>query len=203
MSRGNYGARGASFARDPAVTTAGNVGPAQGWWLMPARVTFLRFVFSAIHELTRLIKVCVYFQCSSTRSNLQSSHDNLHRCISKPRAARDAIRAWRTSSLIRAYASFEVTRLASLLLQKSWHKRFCQLFRTSNYGIKRVEIYDNQEEAILQLHTPRIITLDACIKIAPSNQSHVFTVSRHLIRTVKADANIHFPSWFILDAGRD
>ncbi|CAL7938575.1 unnamed protein product [Xylocopa violacea] len=61
-------------------------------------------------------------------------------------------------------------------LKKSWHKRFCQLFRTSNYGIKRVEIYDNQEEAVLQLHTPRIITLDACIKIAPSNQSHVFTV---------------------------
>ncbi|KAK9295912.1 hypothetical protein QLX08_009887 [Tetragonisca angustula] len=61
-------------------------------------------------------------------------------------------------------------------LKKSWHKRFCQLFRTSNYGIKRVEIYDNQEEAILQLHAPRIITLDACIKIAPSNQSHVFTV---------------------------
>lgn len=68
------------------------------------------------------------------------------------------------------------------VLQKSWHKRFCQLFRTSNYGIKRVEIYDNQEEAILQLHAPRIITLDACIKIAPSNQSHVFTVSKCLMR---------------------
>ncbi|XP_029163821.1 docking protein 2 [Nylanderia fulva] len=61
-------------------------------------------------------------------------------------------------------------------LKKTWHKRFCQLFRTSNYGIKRVEIYDNQEEAVLQSHTPRIITLDACIKIAPSNQSHVFIV---------------------------
>ncbi|XP_072762061.1 uncharacterized protein Dok [Anoplolepis gracilipes] len=61
-------------------------------------------------------------------------------------------------------------------LKKTWHKRFCQLFRTSNYGIKRVEIYDNQEEAILQSHSPRIITLDACIKIAPSNQSHVFIV---------------------------
>ncbi|XP_011865664.1 PREDICTED: docking protein 3 [Vollenhovia emeryi] len=61
-------------------------------------------------------------------------------------------------------------------LKKSWHKRFCQLFRTSNYGIKRVEIYDSQEEAILQSHSPRIVTLDACIKIAPSNQSHVFKV---------------------------
>ncbi|XP_012536820.1 docking protein 3 [Monomorium pharaonis] len=61
-------------------------------------------------------------------------------------------------------------------LKKTWHKRFCQLFRTSNYGIKRIEIYDSQEEAILQSHSPRIITLDACIKIAPSNQSHVFTV---------------------------
>ncbi|XP_011166009.1 docking protein 3 [Solenopsis invicta] len=61
-------------------------------------------------------------------------------------------------------------------LKKTWHKRFCQLFRTSNYGIKRVEIYDSQEEAILQSHSPRIVTLDACIKIKPSNQSHVFTV---------------------------
>ena len=67
------------------------------------------------------------------------------------------------------------------VLQKSWHKRFCQLFRTSNYGIKRVEIYDNQEEAVLQLHSPRIITLDTCIKIAPSNQTHVFIVSSVLV----------------------
>lgn len=61
-------------------------------------------------------------------------------------------------------------------LKKSWHKRFCQLFKASNYGIERLEIYDNHEEAILQLHSPRIVTLEACVKIAPSNHSHVFTV---------------------------
>ncbi|KAI4493965.1 hypothetical protein M0802_009341 [Mischocyttarus mexicanus] len=62
-------------------------------------------------------------------------------------------------------------------LKKSWHKRFCQLFKASNYGIERLEIYDNHEEAILQLHSPRIVTLEACVKIAPSNHTHVVTKS--------------------------
>lgn len=82
-------------------------------------------------------------------------------------------------------------------LQKSWHKRFCQLFRTSNYGIKRVEIYDNQEEAIMQSHAPRIITLDACIKIAPSNQSHVFTVSKYLTKNLTNNVKCLFIFVFI------
>ncbi|XP_043465390.1 uncharacterized protein LOC122500497 [Leptopilina heterotoma] len=60
-------------------------------------------------------------------------------------------------------------------LKKSWHKKFCQLFRASNYGIDRLEIYDNQDEALTQL-TQRIITLEACVKIAPINQPNVFTV---------------------------
>ncbi|OXU22664.1 hypothetical protein TSAR_016240 [Trichomalopsis sarcophagae] len=61
-------------------------------------------------------------------------------------------------------------------LKKTWHKKFCQIFRASKYGIQRLEIYDNQEEAITQQHTQRIITLEACVKIAPSNQPHVFTL---------------------------
>ncbi|XP_066582478.1 docking protein 3 [Prorops nasuta] len=61
-------------------------------------------------------------------------------------------------------------------LKKTWHKKYCQLFKASKYGIERVEIYDNHEEAVLQVHSPRIITLEACVKIAPSNQPHVFTV---------------------------
>ncbi|XP_058800212.1 uncharacterized protein LOC131669395 [Phymastichus coffea] len=61
-------------------------------------------------------------------------------------------------------------------LKKTWHKKFCQIFRASNYGIQRLEIYDNQDEAASQQHTQRIITLEACVKIAPSAQTNVFTL---------------------------
>ncbi|XP_012281461.1 docking protein 3 [Orussus abietinus] len=61
-------------------------------------------------------------------------------------------------------------------LKKTWHKKYCQLFQASKYGIERLEIYDNQDEAVSQQHSPRIITLEACIKISPSNQPRVFTV---------------------------
>lgn len=66
------------------------------------------------------------------------------------------------------------------ILQKTWHKRYCQLFKASKYGIERLEIYDNLDEALSQQHSPRIITLEACVKIAPINQPHVFTVSHTL-----------------------
>ena len=64
-----------------------------------------------------------------------------------------------------------------VFLQKSWHKKFCQLFKASSYGIDRLEIYDNQDEALSHQVTQRIITLEACVKITPSNQPNVFTVS--------------------------
>ncbi|KAJ8687100.1 hypothetical protein QAD02_022894 [Eretmocerus hayati] len=61
-------------------------------------------------------------------------------------------------------------------LKKSWHKKFCQIFKASKYGIQRLEIYENQEEALTQQHTQRIVTLEACVKIAPSSQPNVLTL---------------------------
>ncbi|XP_046432872.1 docking protein 3 [Neodiprion fabricii] len=61
-------------------------------------------------------------------------------------------------------------------LKKTWHKKFCQLFKPSKIGIKRLEVFDSQEEAVSQPHSSKIITLEACVKIAPSNQPNVFTV---------------------------
>ncbi|XP_012268867.2 docking protein 2 [Athalia rosae] len=61
-------------------------------------------------------------------------------------------------------------------LKKTWHKKFCLLFNPSKVGIKRLEIYDSQDEVSAQPHSSKIITLEACIKITPINQPHVFTV---------------------------
>ncbi|XP_043276422.1 fibroblast growth factor receptor substrate 2 [Venturia canescens] len=61
-------------------------------------------------------------------------------------------------------------------LKKTWHKKFCQIFKASKYGIERLEIYDSQDEILSQQHSPRILTLEACIKISSSNQPRVFTV---------------------------
>lgn len=71
-----------------------------------------------------------------------------------------------------------------LFLQKTWQKKFCQIFNASKYGIERLEIFDSQEEVLSQQHSPRILTLEACVKIAPSNQPRVFAVSRDRQRSL-------------------
>jgi len=56
-------------------------------------------------------------------------------------------------------------------LKKSWHKKFCQLFRSSKNGIERLEVFDNEEE-VSKNTTVRIITLENCIKIMQDAQKH-------------------------------
>ncbi|XP_011302805.1 docking protein 1 [Fopius arisanus] len=61
-------------------------------------------------------------------------------------------------------------------LKKTWHKRYCQLFKASKYGIERLEIWDSKEDFLGQQLSPRIITLENCVKIGPSNQPKVIAV---------------------------
>ncbi|KAK0089104.1 hypothetical protein PV325_009135 [Microctonus aethiopoides] len=61
-------------------------------------------------------------------------------------------------------------------LKKTWHKKYCQLFKASKSGIERLEIWDSPDDYLNPLSLPRIITLEACIKIGPSNQPKVFAV---------------------------
>lgn len=63
-------------------------------------------------------------------------------------------------------------------LRKSWQKRFCALYKASNHGIQRLEIFDN-EEAYSKLAPSKIIPLTDCIKAIPApqkQQSNVFEV---------------------------
>ncbi|KAL1122637.1 hypothetical protein AAG570_002964, partial [Ranatra chinensis] len=60
--------------------------------------------------------------------------------------------------------------------QKSWHKKYCQLFPASQQGIERLEVFENEEDAA-KTHSTSIITLESCIKITQDPQkSHVFVV---------------------------
>ncbi|XP_008546062.1 fibroblast growth factor receptor substrate 2 [Microplitis demolitor] len=61
-------------------------------------------------------------------------------------------------------------------LKKTWHKRYCQLFKASKSGIARLEIWDCKEDFVNKQNSPRIITLEACIKIGLSCQPKVFEV---------------------------
>ncbi|KAK0162524.1 hypothetical protein PV327_006297 [Microctonus hyperodae] len=61
-------------------------------------------------------------------------------------------------------------------LKKTWHKKYCQLFKASKSGIERLEIWDSPDDYLNPLTSARIITLEACIKIGPSNQPKVFAV---------------------------
>ncbi|KAH0554847.1 docking protein 3 [Cotesia glomerata] len=61
-------------------------------------------------------------------------------------------------------------------LKKAWHKRYCQLFKASKCGIARLEIWDSKEDFFNKQNSPRIITLEACIKIGLSSQAKTFEV---------------------------
>nr|CAD7195343.1 unnamed protein product [Timema douglasi] len=62
--------------------------------------------------------------------------------------------------------------------QKSWHKKFCQVFKPSKRGIERLEVFDSEDDTGTNTSL-RIITLENCVKITPDAQKHqlnVFTI---------------------------
>lgn len=77
-------------------------------------------------------------------------------------------------------ASISVGRIYFILvlLQKSWQKKYCQLFKCSKNGVDRLEVFDSEEDVGKTSNV--IITLENCIKIshdAQKHQPHVFAVS--------------------------
>nr|CAD7394024.1 unnamed protein product [Timema cristinae] len=63
-------------------------------------------------------------------------------------------------------------------LKKSWHKKFCQVFKPSKRGIERLEVFDSEDDTGTNTSL-RIITLENCVKITPDAQKHqlnVFTI---------------------------
>ncbi|KAJ1521214.1 hypothetical protein ONE63_002901 [Megalurothrips usitatus] len=64
------------------------------------------------------------------------------------------------------------------MLKKSWHRKYCQLFKASKHGIERLEVYENKDDRLKNSVT-KIITLENCVKITQDLQKQnpfVFTV---------------------------
>lgn len=69
-----------------------------------------------------------------------------------------------------------------LSLQKTWQKKYCLLFKRSNCGIERLEVYNNKEDFLAQRPPLEIFTLETCVRIGPSNQPRVITVSKKFFK---------------------
>ncbi|CAN7990793.1 unnamed protein product, partial [Ixodes hexagonus] len=55
--------------------------------------------------------------------------------------------------------------------QKSWSQKYCALYDSSKFGVKRLEIYDSEEN--FSRHAQhKIITLEQCVKVVPALQKH-------------------------------
>lgn len=72
-----------------------------------------------------------------------------------------------------------VVLFCSVQFQKFWQKKYCQLFKASNHGIERLEVFENKDDS-LKNSVVKIITLENCIKItqdAQKSNPFVFSVS--------------------------
>ncbi|XP_023227697.1 docking protein 1-like [Centruroides sculpturatus] len=56
-------------------------------------------------------------------------------------------------------------------LRKNWHKKFCALYKASNHGIQRLEIFDNEDNFYRQT-SYKIIPLTDCVKVTILPQKH-------------------------------
>ncbi|KAF8790605.1 uncharacterized protein LOC129960740 [Argiope bruennichi] len=63
-------------------------------------------------------------------------------------------------------------------LRKTWMKRYCALYKASNHGIQRMELFET-EDAYVKQNPTKIIPLTDCWKVSPlpqKNQPNVFEV---------------------------
>lgn len=56
-------------------------------------------------------------------------------------------------------------------LRKNWSKKFCALYRASNHGIQRLEMFDNEDNFYRQT-SYKIIPLTECVKVTVVPQKH-------------------------------
>ncbi|XP_046387000.1 uncharacterized protein LOC124156475 isoform X2 [Ischnura elegans] len=75
-------------------------------------------------------------------------------------------------------------------LKKSWHKKYCQLFNLSQHGIKRLEIFDSEDD-VRKSNSVRIITLENCVKISQDSQKH----QQFVIMVVTKTLTLHFAAF--------
>ncbi|CAH0382635.1 unnamed protein product [Bemisia tabaci] len=84
-------------------------------------------------------------------------------------------------------------------LKKSWQKKYCLLFKSSKYGIERLELFDSKEDVVSKVSSAPIITLENCIKItrdAQKHQPHVFVlVTKVSIHHFAANSEDEMDEW--------
>lgn len=56
-------------------------------------------------------------------------------------------------------------------IKKSWSQKYCALYDSGKSGVKRLEIYDSEEN--FSRHAQhKVITLEQCVKVVPALQKH-------------------------------
>lgn len=79
-----------------------------------------------------------------------------------------------------------------LLFQKSWHQKHCLLFKSSKFGIDRLEIYDGVDST-KQLY--KIINLQDCIKIIPRSLTCFAITTNSALHEFEAPSSCSMKDW--------
>ncbi|XP_059488489.1 docking protein 3 [Neocloeon triangulifer] len=61
---------------------------------------------------------------------------------------------------------------SGLLKKKTWHKRYCKLFKATKHGLQRLEIFETDADSTWKNNIIKFVTLDNCIKISPNPQKN-------------------------------
>ncbi|KAG1681915.1 Docking protein 2 [Nymphon striatum] len=70
----------------------------------------------------------------------------------------------------------KLSKKFGITLARSWHRKYCALYKLSNKGIQRLEVFENEDNFMKDMSPWKIIPLNECIKVSELNQKNLLNL---------------------------